>query len=122
MGFFKRLLGLETKPGELQPLTDGTFGNQVTGGEAPPCFVYFFNLWCASCQVMGGLLNEIGPEYLGRAVFFKLDTNKNPKAPARYEVYSVPTVIAFRSGEPVDRLSGLVPLNTLKSWLDSQLQ
>ena len=120
MGFLKRFFGLETKPGELQPLTDDRFDAEVLASDTAS-FVYFFNLWCNSCQVMSGLLNEIGPDYLGKARFFKLDTGKNPYTPGRYTVISVPTVIAFKNGEPGERLVGLTPLDDLKDWIDRHL-
>lgn len=120
MGFLKRFFGLETKPGELQPLTDDRFDAEVLASDTAS-FVYFFNLWCSSCQVMSGLLNEIGPDYIGKARFFKLDAGKNPHAPGRYTVTSVPTVIAFKNGEPGERLVGLTPLDDLKEWIDRHL-
>lgn len=120
MGFFKWLLGLEAKPGEPQPLSDGNFEAEVLNCDLP-CFVYCYNLWCASCQVMGGLLNELGPEYIGRAKFFKLDVNKNPSFAVGQNVRSVPTIIQFRDGEVIDQHVGLVPLNYLKEWIDNHI-
>lgn len=121
MGFIKRILGLETKPGEPASLTDREF-NDTIEKSGVPCFVYFFHLWCSSCQVMGGLLNEIGPEYSDRAVFYKLDVNKNPESMGRANVSAVPTIIAYRNGTPVDRHSGLIPLNPLKAWIEKNLE
>lgn len=120
MGFLKRLLGLETTPGEPEPLTDAAFENVVLSSDLP-CFVYVFSLWCSGCQVMGGLLNEVGPDYVGRARFFKLDATKNPHTAAALGVSGVPAVILVRGGAAVDRLVGLVPLNDLRAWLDRAL-
>ncbi len=120
MGFLRKLLGLEVKPGEPAPLTDGHFDREIKENDLP-CFVYFYHLWCSSCQVMGGLLNEIGPEYAGRAVFYKLDVHKNPETMARFAVSSVPTVIALKKGEQVDRHSGLVPIDQIKEWVEKNI-
>lgn len=121
MEFIKRLLGLETKPGEPKALHEGSFDEEALTGELPS-FVYFFHLWCSSCQVMGGLLNEVGPEYVDRAKFFKVNVHKEPAIPSRHDIASVPVVIVFKNGEPVDRLVGLVPLNLLKGWIEQHLQ
>lgn len=120
MGFFKWLLGLETKPGEPKPLNDRIFKTEVLDCELP-CFVYCYNLWCASCQVMGGLLNELGPDYIGKAEFFKLDVNKNPSFSVEQNVRSVPTIIEFKDGKVVDQLVGLIPLDSLKEWIDGHI-
>jgi thioredoxin 1 len=120
MGFIKRLLGLETKPGEPQPVNDSSFEAEVLSCELP-CFVDFYSLWCPPCQVMGGLLNEIGPEYIGRAKFFKMDITKNPFSASRQNISGVPTVIVFKGGVGVDRIVGLEPLNDLKAWIDKHI-
>lgn len=117
MGFFKRLLGLEQKPGEPRPLTDDSFEEMVLRNPLP-CFVDFYNLWCSPCQVMAGLLNEVGPQYLGRADFFRIDVNKNPGVAAHFNVRSVPTLIVFKGGKPVEQHVGLMPLNPLKEWIE----
>jgi thioredoxin 1 len=120
MGFIRRFLGLETIPGQPKPVHGGTFDEEVLAGELPS-FVYFFHLWCSSCQVMGGLLNEIGPDYLDRAAFFKMNVQKEPAIPTRYNVTAVPTVIVFKNGEEANRLVGLIPLNALREWVEKHL-
>ncbi|MBD3180381.1 MAG: hypothetical protein GF417_12860 [Candidatus Latescibacteria bacterium] len=120
MGFIKRFLGLEQNPGEPEKLTDNTF-EQVIAGSELPCMVYFFHLWCSSCQVMGGLLNEIGPEYIDRARFYKMDITKDPYTAEKFNVRSVPRILCFKNGEVSDSLTRLTPLDELKEWVESQL-
>jgi thioredoxin 1 len=120
MGFIKRLLGLETKPGEPATINREQFERDVLGSDGP-CIVEFYNLWCSSCQVMTGLLNEIGPGFMGRASFFKVNAERSPSIPQRYGVSGVPTVILFKGGEPVDRFTGLLPIDDLKAWIDDHL-
>jgi thioredoxin-like negative regulator of GroEL len=67
---------------------------------------------------MGGLLDEIGPDYIGRVNMFKLNIDQNRQTAARYGVRSIPTVILFRNGKPVDGIVGLLPLNPLRQKLD----
>jgi thioredoxin 1 len=117
MGFIKRLLGLEQKPGEPKPISDGIFEETVLRNQLP-CFVDFYNLWCAPCQVMGGLLNEVGPQYIGKAEFFKIDVNNNPGVAAKFKIRSVPTLIVFKNGKAVERHVGLIPLNPLKAMIE----
>ena len=94
MGFFKRLLGLETRPGEPEPLSDESFDDIVRNPDTT-VFVVFFSLWCSACQVMLGLVNEVGPEYIGRARFYKMDAGKSPHAVTVMDIRSVPVLAAF---------------------------
>lgn len=83
-----------------------------------PVVVDFWSARCSPCQVMGGLLDEIGPDYVGRVMVFKLNVDQNPQTAAQYQVRSIPTLVLFRKGEPVDRIMGLLPLNPLRARLD----
>jgi thioredoxin-like negative regulator of GroEL len=120
MGFIKRLLGLEVRPGEPEKLTDMSFEG-IVKESGLPCFVYFYHLWCSSCQVMGGLLNELGPEYKESARFYKIDITKDPHTAGKYRVNAVPAVLFFRDGRLTDALKGLTPLNELRDWIEGNL-
>lgn len=117
MGFLKRLLGLETKPGEPESIGDDSFEEEVLRSELP-CVVEIYNLWCSSCQVMAGLLNEVGPDYLGKVKFFKVNAERSPSIPQRFQVSGVPTILLIEKGKVVDRLTGLVPLDELRDWIE----
>ncbi len=117
MGFLKRLLGIETKPGEPESIGDDSFEEEVLRSELP-CVVEIYNLWCSSCQVMAGLLNEVGPDYLGKVKFFKVNAERSPSIPQRFQVSGVPTILLIERGEVVDRLTGLVPLDELRDWIE----
>jgi thioredoxin 1 len=121
MGFFKRLLGLERIPGEPKSLSDVQFKVEVLDNELP-CVIDFYSLMCAPCQVMSGLLNEIGPQFVGRADFFKIDVTKNTGVAKRYKIVSVPTVIVVRNGREVGRHVGLMPLRPLTTWIEARIQ
>jgi thioredoxin len=121
MGFLKRLLGLETKPGEPVSIGEDRFDQEVVRSELP-CVVEIYNLWCSSCQVMTGLLNEVGPEYLGRVKFFKVNAERSPSLPMRFQVSGVPTILLIRGGEAVDRLVGITPLDALKDWIERHIE
>lgn len=120
MGFLQRFLGIERRPGEPAPVDDDRFEDAVGAGGGT-AFVLFYSLWCAQCQVLHGLLNELGPVYADRARFLRIDVSKNPRTPAAYEVRGVPQVIAFRGGRAEDRLVGLLPIDELAGWIEGQI-
>jgi thioredoxin-like negative regulator of GroEL len=120
MGFLKRLLGMETRPGEPEPLSDELFEETVEKSDLP-VFVFFFNLWCSSCQVMHGLLNEVGPEYIGQAKFYKMDATRSPRTAVALELRGVPVLIAFPRDSARDMVTGLMDITQLRRWIDSHL-
>jgi len=121
MGFLKSLFFRPPKPGKPCPVTDLSFRKEVLESEIP-VVVDFWSPRCSSCQVMGGLLDEIGPDYVGRVHIFKLNVDQNPETAMQYRVQSIPTVFFFNKGKPVDRIVGLLPLNPLRAKLDGLAQ
>ncbi len=117
MSFLKKLFSREPKPGKPENTSDETFDQEVLRAELP-VVVDFWAAWCSPCQVMGGLLSDIGPEYHGRVRIFKLNVEHNPKTAAKYQVASIPTMILFKNGKVVNRIVGLLPLNPLREKLD----
>lgn len=120
MGFLKRLFGFETAPGEPEAIHTDRFQAEVMQGDLP-CIVEVYNLWCSSCQVMTGLLNELGPAYLGTARFFKVNAERDPGIAQSLQVSGVPTILFIKDGLVLDRLVGLVPLDILRDWIDQQI-
>jgi thioredoxin len=118
MGFLKNLFFRPPKPGKPIPITDESFEQEVLGSGLP-AVVDFWSPRCPPCQVMGGLLDEIGPAYVGRVNLFKANVEQNPQTATRFQIRSVPTVILFHRGKPVERIVGLMPLKPLRAKLDS---
>lgn len=104
-------------PGKPEPVDDHSFAEQVLGSDLP-VLVDFWAPWCAPCQLVGGLLEEIGPEYAGRLRILKLNVDQSPETARRYGITSIPTMILFRDGEPVQKQTGALPLNPMREWLD----
>lgn len=117
MALFKNLFKRKPQPGKPRPVDDVSFEQEVIASDIPAA-VDFWSATCPPCQVMGGLLNEIGPDYVGRVNIFKLNVNQNPDITGRYMVRGIPTLILFRGGREVDRIVGLMPLNQLRKKLD----
>ena len=117
MGFLKSLFNKTPKPGKPRPVTDESFEQEVLAS-GTPAVVDFWSPRCPHCQVMSGLLDEIGPDYLGRVNIFKLNVLQNSSSAMQYQVQGTPTLVFFRKGRAVDRIVGLMPLNPLRNKLD----
>ena len=118
MGIFDKLFNKPPKPGKPQPITDESFREEVLSSDLP-VVVDFWSRTCPPCQVMGGLLNELGPEYIGKLKIFKMNVDENRQTPGRFQIRSIPTLILFYKGRPVDSIIGLVPLIPLRNKFDS---
>jgi len=113
MSFLKSLFSREPKPGEPLPTTDETFETDVLQSELP-VVVDFWSSTCPPCQVLGGLLRDVGPEFAGRVQIYKLNVSENPETAARFRIRSVPTMAFIKKGRLVDQVVGLLPLNSLR--------
>ena len=82
-----------------------------------PVLVDFSATWCGPCQMMGPVLEQLSAEYEGKAKIVKVDMDLAQK----YQIMSVPNMIIFKDGAPVDAVIGAVPANHLKEKLDAVL-
>ncbi len=102
-----------TKPFEV---TDSTFEELVLQAEKPTA-VDFWAVWCGPCKMIAPLLEEIASEYADQLQIAKLDVDGNMGTAQRYGVHSIPTLILFKDGEPVERIIGYMPKQTLLNKL-----
>src|SRR5262249_55271752 len=92
----------------ISELDDATFQDVIDRG-ARPILVDFWALWCPPCRALAPTIEAIAEQFEGRADVAKLDIDRNPEAAAAYRIRSIPTVLIFRGGRVVDRITGLQP-------------
>lgn len=86
-----------------------------------PVIVDFTADWCPPCKVISPFLDEIATELAGRAKIVKLDVDENPYTASQYGVRSMPTLIIFKSGEPISMQIGAAPKARLLEWISASL-
>lgn len=88
---------------------------------AEPVLVDFWAVWCGPCQMVAPIVEELAGEYEGKVKVVKLNTDENPEIAGRYQIMSIPTILFFKNGQPVDKLVGARPKQQFKQVIDSLL-
>ena len=101
-------------------VTDDTFEEVVLQAELPTV-VDFWAVWCGPCKMIAPVLEEIAGEYDGQLRVAKLDVDYNNQSAMQYGVMSIPTLILFKNGQPVERIVGFMPKEKLLSRLTPHL-
>ena len=86
-----------------------------------PLVVDFWATWCGPCRALGPVVSELAKEYDGKIVVGKCDVEDNDDIAAAYGVMSVPTLLFFKNGEPVEKKVRALPKNKLKELFESLL-
>jgi thioredoxin 1 len=86
-------------------LTDSNFKDEVSSGLV---LVDFWAPWCGPCRMLGPIIEEVAEEVEG-VTLGKLNVDENPQTAQEYQIMSIPNVILFKDGEPVETLIGLRP-------------
>jgi thioredoxin 1 len=90
---------------EVLELTEATFNEEVNTSPLP-LVVEFWAEWCPPCKLIAPILDSIAADYSDRLRVFKINTDEHPELARRYEVMSVPTILAFSEGELRQRMIG----------------
>ena len=96
-------------------LTDGNFEEMSSGGK--PLFVDFWATWCGPCRVMDPIVERLAAKYSDKVVFGKVNVDEEMNLSSRYQVFSIPTFMVFKSGEPMDVVIGAVGEASLEQFL-----
>jgi thioredoxin 2 len=105
--------------GEPASLTDANLQAFLEGTDLP-VLVDFWAEWCGPCKMMAPHFAAVSRE-MTEVRLAKVDTESSPKSSAGYGIRSIPTLILFKAGREVARMSGAMQAGELKRWLGGQL-
>jgi putative thioredoxin len=77
--------------------------------------------WCGPCRQLGPVLEKLVQDYGGRFVLAKLDADAAPQVAALLGLRSIPHVLLFSGGQPVDEFTGALPEAQVRAFLDRHL-
>ena len=101
-------------------VSDSTFEQEVLSS-ALPTLNDFWATWCGPCKMIAPILVDLAQEYDGKLKITKLDVDQNPSTAMAYGVMSIPTLILFKDGKPVERIVGYMPKDRLLKQLNAHL-
>ncbi len=97
-------------------LGDATFDRELSRSDLP-LVVDFWAAWCGPCKMMAPFFEQAAAELEPRVRLAKVDTDANPGLSQRYQISSIPTLIAFKNGREVARQPGAMALPQLLQWI-----
>lgn len=99
----------------IHEVDDSTFRQAIPA--AGKALVDFSAPWCPPCRALLPILEELDREFAGEVSILKVNTDESPEAASAYGVMSMPTVIVFENGQPVNKLVGLRPKEVYRTAL-----
>ena len=83
--------------------------------------VDFWAPWCAPCREIAPITEALAAELRGQVAFAKLNVDDYTPLSEQYDVLSMPTLVVFKGGHPVDRIVGALPIDQLRARIQKSL-
>ena len=95
---------------------DSNFDTEVLQSELP-VLVDFWASWCAPCRLIAPHVDALAETFAGKVKVGKVNTDDSPKTVQRFNVMSIPALILYKDGQPVDQIVGAVPKENIEQML-----
>lgn len=83
-----------------------------------PVLVDFYAPWCGPCQMMAPILEQVNEQLKNRVRVVKINTDNYPDLATNYHILALPTLVLFKSTQPVDRIEGVMQAGQLITRLE----
>ena len=99
-------------------VTDSTLASEVQDGIT---LVDFWAPWCGPCKMLGPVLEELAAEFASKIKMAKLNIDENNVIASQLGIMSIPTMVLFKEGQPVEKIVGYQPKEVLKGYLTEKV-
>ena len=102
---------------------NGTELEELIANTDKTVFCDFWASWCGPCRMLAPVFEDVSDKYEDKALFVKIDVDDeaSESAAMKYGITSIPNVIAFKGGNPVDSSLGFVPQAALESFVEKNI-
>ncbi len=108
---------MDGKPIEIG---DGQFPDEVLN-VGSPVLVDFWASWCGPCRMVAPVLEEVARDYEGKLKVVKVNVDDNSETASRYGIMSIPTMMLFKNGKPVETIVGFRKKEELSDIINKNL-
>ena len=97
---------------------DQNFEEEVLKSKIP-VLVDFWAPWCGPCKMQGPVMEELAEDYEGKDVKIgKLNVDEASQTASKFQIMSIPTIIIFKGGKPIEQMVGVQDKNALAEKID----
>lgn len=104
----------------IKTITEATFETEVIKS-ARPVLVDLWAPWCGPCIAIEPAMKELSTEFEGKVDIAKLNVDENPNLAQSLDVMSIPTLMLFKDGKPVERIIGLTAKDKLAGVMNAAI-
>lgn len=101
-------------------ITEQNFSKEVLASDIP-VLVDFWASWCVPCKMLVPIIDELAVEYKGKVKICKANTDENMKLATSLQITSLPSLVFYKNGQPIDKIVGFRPKDTIKAEIEELL-
>ena len=103
----------------VKDVTTASFKADVIAASArQPVLVDFWAPWCGPCKQLGPVLEKAVADAKGKVTLVKMNIDDHPQIAGQLGIQSIPAVIAFEKGQPIDGFMGALPESQVRGFIE----
>lgn len=99
-------------------VTDSSLAIEVQEGFT---LVDFWAPWCGPCKMLGPVLEELEEEFAPKIKIAKLNIDENNEIASQLGIMSIPTMVLYKDGQPIEKIVGYQPKEVLQEYLTEKI-